>query len=192
MNALVKVHIPKTIAALFIIVVFFGGVTAVGFSLSGPGEWIAKAPQSIARLEQPYGLRAHCEHAEGESEVENCRRHPNRRQQRHQRVYLGSTLLSGARTMVAEFATMALFVLSALSGVVLAARRDPADAQRQKQAWTFPTRSPEYLGPSCHHYADERRRRYHGIATHMFASPIRSCGAFSPSSWSTIWVRSAA
>ena len=36
MNALVRVHVPKTVVALFIIVLFIGAVTGIGFSLSGP------------------------------------------------------------------------------------------------------------------------------------------------------------
>src|SRR5688572_18599592 len=43
MNALIKMHVPKTIAALSIIVLFVGAVTGIGFSLSGPAaEWISK------------------------------------------------------------------------------------------------------------------------------------------------------
>ena len=45
-------HVPRTIAAILIILVFFGGVIALGFSLSGPAaEWAAKAPESLPRLE---------------------------------------------------------------------------------------------------------------------------------------------
>jgi predicted PurR-regulated permease PerM len=47
-----RARVPKTIAALLIIAVFFGGLTGLAVSLSGPAaEWIAKAPQSLARLE---------------------------------------------------------------------------------------------------------------------------------------------
>ena len=53
MNALIKVHVPKTMAALFIILLFVGAVAGIVFSLSGPATaWIAKAPESIARLEE--------------------------------------------------------------------------------------------------------------------------------------------
>lgn len=47
-----KLGIPKTAAALLIIGVFFGSVVGVGFSLSAPAaEWIAKAPESLRRIE---------------------------------------------------------------------------------------------------------------------------------------------
>jgi len=53
MRIFARLHIPKTIAALLIIFVFFGGVAALGFTLSGPAAaWIAKAPDSLPRLEQ--------------------------------------------------------------------------------------------------------------------------------------------
>jgi predicted PurR-regulated permease PerM len=58
MNALIKLHVPKTVAALTIIMVFVSAITGIGFSLSGPAaEWISKAPQSIARLEERRPLR---------------------------------------------------------------------------------------------------------------------------------------
>ena len=47
MNALIKVHVPKTMAALFIILLFVGAVAGIVFSLSGPATaWIAKAALS--------------------------------------------------------------------------------------------------------------------------------------------------
>jgi predicted PurR-regulated permease PerM len=53
MRAATKVHIPKVVAALLIIFVFFGGVGALGFTLSGPAaEWVSKAPDSLRRIEQ--------------------------------------------------------------------------------------------------------------------------------------------
>ena len=46
-------RVPRTIAAMLIILVFFGGVTALGFSLSGPAaDWAAKAPESLPRLKE--------------------------------------------------------------------------------------------------------------------------------------------
>jgi predicted PurR-regulated permease PerM len=53
MRLFAKIHVPKPIAALLIISVFFGGLTGLAGSLSGPAaEWIAKAPQGVARLEE--------------------------------------------------------------------------------------------------------------------------------------------
>jgi predicted PurR-regulated permease PerM len=57
MRIFARLHIPKTIAALLIIFVFFGGVVALGFSLSGPAaEWAAKAPESLPRLERRLSM----------------------------------------------------------------------------------------------------------------------------------------
>src|SRR5262249_36434456 len=48
-----KVYVPKAIAALLLIVVFFGAVWSIGYSVSGPASsWIAKAPDSLPRLQQ--------------------------------------------------------------------------------------------------------------------------------------------
>ena len=52
MRAASKLRVPKTMAALLIIIVFFGGVGALGFTLSGPAaDWVAKAPASLHRIE---------------------------------------------------------------------------------------------------------------------------------------------
>lgn len=53
MGALTHLRLPRTIAALFMILVFFGIVGGIGVSISTPAaEWIAKAPESLSRLEQ--------------------------------------------------------------------------------------------------------------------------------------------
>jgi len=47
-----KLRIPRVVAALVMICVFFGGVGALGFSLSGPAaDWVSKAPESLRRIE---------------------------------------------------------------------------------------------------------------------------------------------
>ena len=52
MRGAAKLRIPKAVAALFIIFVFFGGVAALGFTLSGPAaDWVSKAPDSLRRIE---------------------------------------------------------------------------------------------------------------------------------------------
>ncbi len=53
MRYLSKLRIPKVIAALLVIAVLFSGISALGFTLSGPvTEWIAKAPKALPRLER--------------------------------------------------------------------------------------------------------------------------------------------
>jgi predicted PurR-regulated permease PerM len=52
MRGAAKLRVPKVVAALFIILVFFGGVGALGFILSGPAAgWVSKAPDSLRRIE---------------------------------------------------------------------------------------------------------------------------------------------
>jgi len=47
-----NLRIPRVLAACLIIVMFFGGVGVLGFALSTPAaEWVAKAPNSLRRLE---------------------------------------------------------------------------------------------------------------------------------------------
>jgi len=128
MNALAKVHIPKTIAALFIIVVFFGAVIGIGFSLSAPAaEWMSKAPQSIARLEQRLsaftGPIASMQKASQEVEKFTGGSQTDPTSVSLKGPSLGNTLFSGARTMVAEFATMALLLFFLLRSGDLFLRR---------------------------------------------------------------------
>jgi predicted PurR-regulated permease PerM len=53
MRALARLHVPSVVAALLMIIIFFGGLTALGYSLSGPAsDWIAKFPEGLARVEK--------------------------------------------------------------------------------------------------------------------------------------------
>jgi predicted PurR-regulated permease PerM len=46
-----RLHIPRTIASLFLIIVLFSALGALGYALSVPAAgWIAKAPQSLPTL----------------------------------------------------------------------------------------------------------------------------------------------
>ena len=52
MRGAARLRIPKPLAALIVILVIFGGVGALGFTLSGPAaDWISKAPGSLRRIE---------------------------------------------------------------------------------------------------------------------------------------------
>jgi predicted PurR-regulated permease PerM len=52
MRGAAKLRVPKTVAALLVISIFFGGVGALGFTLSGPAaDWVSKAPDSLRRIE---------------------------------------------------------------------------------------------------------------------------------------------
>jgi predicted PurR-regulated permease PerM len=57
MRIFARLHVPKAIGALLMISLFFGGVAALGFTLSGPAsEWVAKAPESLPRLERRLSM----------------------------------------------------------------------------------------------------------------------------------------
>ena len=52
MRFFIKWHLPKSIAAIFVIFTLFGALGMLGFTLSTPAaSWIAKAPDSLSRLE---------------------------------------------------------------------------------------------------------------------------------------------
>jgi predicted PurR-regulated permease PerM len=52
-----RLHIPAPIVSLFLIVVLFGVVAAIGFAISLPASgWIAKAPQSVQTLQDRLGF----------------------------------------------------------------------------------------------------------------------------------------
>src|ERR1700752_3030684 len=53
MRTLTRWHLPRTIAALLMILVFFGVSGGIGASISSSAaDWIAKAPESLTLLEQ--------------------------------------------------------------------------------------------------------------------------------------------
>lgn len=128
MTLLIHVHIPKTVAALLIIVSFIGAVAGIGFSLSGPAaDWVSKAPQSLAKLEERLssisGPVASVQNAS--REVEKLADGPGAdvTSISLKGPSLGSALFSGARTMVAEFATMVLLLFFLLRSGDLFLRR---------------------------------------------------------------------
>jgi predicted PurR-regulated permease PerM len=53
MRTLTRLRLPRAVAALLMILVFFGVVGGIGVSISSPAaDWIAKAPESLTQLEQ--------------------------------------------------------------------------------------------------------------------------------------------
>jgi len=128
MTALTRLHIPKTIAALLIILLFIGAAGGLGFSLSGPAaEWISKAPQSLARLEQRFSavIQPVASVQKASQEVEKIASGPGADgpSVNVKGPGLGSVLFSGTRTMVAEFATMVLLLFFLLRSGDLFLRR---------------------------------------------------------------------
>src|ERR1700680_3323006 len=48
-----RLHLPRVIAALLIILALFGTIVGLGTAISGPaGNWAAKLPEGIPRLEE--------------------------------------------------------------------------------------------------------------------------------------------
>jgi predicted PurR-regulated permease PerM len=73
MRLLARLRVPRTLGAALIIIVVFGAIAGLGTALSGPaGEWAAKLPEGIPRLQerlrflsQPVDtIRRFLEHAE--------------------------------------------------------------------------------------------------------------------------------
>ena len=53
LRILVGLHVPRTIAALLLILALFGTIVGLGTAISGPaGNWAAKLPEGIPRLEE--------------------------------------------------------------------------------------------------------------------------------------------
>ncbi len=52
MRVFLGMHLPRAIAAIFVIAILFGALGALGFMLSAPAaSWVAKAPSSLSQLE---------------------------------------------------------------------------------------------------------------------------------------------
>lgn len=53
MRTLEDLHVPRGLAALLLILVFFGAIVAIGAAVSGPAtEWATKLPDGIPRLQE--------------------------------------------------------------------------------------------------------------------------------------------
>lgn len=53
MRLLEKLHVPRALAALLLILVVFGAIVGIGAAISGPAtEWAKKLPDSIPRLQE--------------------------------------------------------------------------------------------------------------------------------------------
>jgi predicted PurR-regulated permease PerM len=57
MRLLENLHLPRTVAALAIIMVLFGSIIGLGTALSGPAaSWAQKIPEGLPRLEERLTL----------------------------------------------------------------------------------------------------------------------------------------
>ncbi|MET1027046.1 MAG: AI-2E family transporter [Dongiaceae bacterium] len=79
MRLLERVHLPRSIAALLLLFMFFGTIIGLGAALSGPGgAWLQRLPEGIPRLEERLGflrepiniMRSFLHHAETLTQVD--------------------------------------------------------------------------------------------------------------------------
>jgi predicted PurR-regulated permease PerM len=53
LRAFERLHVPRTVAALLLILALFGAIVGLGTAISGPARtWAAKLPEGIPRLEE--------------------------------------------------------------------------------------------------------------------------------------------
>lgn len=128
MTALIRLHVPKTVAALLIILLFIGTAAGIGFSLSAPAaEWISKAPQSLDRLDQRFSAitRPVASVQKASQEVEKIAGGPaaDVNAVSLKGPGLGSVLFSGTRTILAEFTTIVVLLFFLLRSGDLFLRR---------------------------------------------------------------------
>ncbi len=115
MRSLVRLHIPRAIAGLLVILAFLACVAGFAMTLSAPAaDWIAKAPQSLSRIEDRlYFLK------EQIAEVQDALHHVEKiaagtgRETAVVAVEgpgLSSSLFSGTRSMLTEFGTITVLL----------------------------------------------------------------------------------
>jgi predicted PurR-regulated permease PerM len=128
MRVLTKLHIPKSVSALLIILVFFGGLGALGSTLSGPtAGWLAKAPETLPLLEKRLSvLRAPIDKLQkATKQVEKITADPapEAREVVVKGPGLGSLLLSGTRSFLAGLITTIVLLFFLLMSGDLFLRR---------------------------------------------------------------------
>ena len=58
-----RLHVPRTIASLLLILTLFGTIVGLGAAISGPARtWAAKLPEGIPRLQERLSRIAACDH----------------------------------------------------------------------------------------------------------------------------------
>jgi hypothetical protein len=135
-----KLHVPRTIAALMIIGAFFGGLAALGLSLSGPAAaWIAKAPDTLPHLEKRLSIfkKPVEDMQKATKQVEKMGEDPSPGvAQRHRQGAKPEQLLvqrhAGLAGWPADHNRPAVLLAGFGRSVPPPAGRDPADAQQQE------------------------------------------------------------
>ncbi len=115
MRYLSKLRIPKVIAALLMIAVLFGGISVLGYTLSGPvSEWIAKAPKALPRLERRLSFiikpLADVQRTSEQVEKIGDSAAPNNQAITVKGPSLGSLLASRTRTILTGFLTIVVLL----------------------------------------------------------------------------------
>jgi predicted PurR-regulated permease PerM len=122
MRALTKLHIPKSISALLMILLLFGALGALGSTLSGPtAGWLAKAPETLPLLEERLSVFREpidkVQKATKQVEKIAADPAPEVREVVLKGPGLGSLLLSGTRSFLAGLVTtMVLLFFLLMSG----------------------------------------------------------------------------
>jgi predicted PurR-regulated permease PerM len=115
MRSLVRLHIPRVVAGLLVILVFLACVAGFAMTLSAPAaDWIAKAPQTLSRIEDRlYFLK------EQIAELQDALHHVEKiaagsgRETAVVAVQgpgLSSSLFSGTRSMLTELGTITVLL----------------------------------------------------------------------------------
>ncbi len=116
MRPLLRLHVPKMVAAILILCAFFAAVAALGFALSAPAaDWISKAPQMLTRIEQRlYVVRevsAKFDRAAGQIQKLAAPSQPGAAQAVSvSHLSLGSMLLTSTRSLLAGLVTMVVML----------------------------------------------------------------------------------
>jgi predicted PurR-regulated permease PerM len=128
MRALTKLHIPKSISALLMIVVLFGALGALGSTLSGPtAGWLARAPETLPLLEKRLSVFREpidkVQQATKQVEKMTAAPGPTTREVVVKGPGLGSLLLSGTRSFLAGLVTTIVLLFFLLMSGDLFLRR---------------------------------------------------------------------
>tara|TARA_R110000868_G_C10917924_1_gene765425 strand:- start:268 stop:1407 length:1140 start_codon:yes stop_codon:yes gene_type:complete len=122
MRLLARLHVPKVLGALIIVFMLFGAIGTLGYTLIGPAtSWIAKAPDSMPRLESRLSSfkKSVADVQQATSEVEKMAAGPasNVRAVTVTGPNLGSFLFDGTRALiVGGLTTVVLLYFLLVSG----------------------------------------------------------------------------
>ena len=168
LRLLERLHIPRLLAALLLILTLFGTIVGLGTAISGPAaDWAAKLPEGIPRLQERLSFMREPINTLQRflQQVENFGTtgpSPNAAASAPGATLL-TTLFTGTRSFASGFFTTVLFLFFLLlSGDIF---RDPAALQQQAPGCRdFAANRTRHLRVFGHHHDHERGSRHrHGI-----------------------------